>query len=94
MAQFGLAADPIMTAKWEHHLKDDPVNPAVAINTRGQISFATSGPNSRTTQIFINVGDNSRLDNMGFSPFGRVGGVGQYPPGVDHAVLSGNNTDP
>ena len=41
-------------------------------NVRGMISFATAGPNTRTTQVFINFRDNSRLDGMGFSPFGRV----------------------
>ena len=48
---------------------DDPVTQS---NKRGFVTFATSGPDSRTTQIFINFGDNSRLDSEGFAPFGKV----------------------
>lgn len=70
VAQFGIPGDPEMSAVWsQKKIKDDPV---VASNTRGTISFATSGPNSRTTQVFINFGDNANLDAMGFAPFGRV----------------------
>ncbi len=70
MAQFGIPGDPEKAGKWdEATIMDDPVK---ASNTRGTMSFATSGPNSRTTQLFINFGDNSNLDDMDFSPFARV----------------------
>lgn len=70
MAQFGVHGDPRVAAQWrEQRIGDDPVRQS---NTRGMVSFATAGPNTRTTQLFINYGDNSRLDGMGFSPFGRV----------------------
>ena len=70
VVQFGLAADPKMTAQFKSKtLKDDPVRKS---NQRGKITFATSGKNSRTTQLFINYGDNANLDGMGFSPFGEV----------------------
>jgi len=70
MAQFGIHGDPQVAAAWrDARIPDDPVRQH---NTRGMVSFATAGPGTRTTQLFINYGDNSRLDGMGFSPFGRV----------------------
>lgn len=70
VAQFGIHGDPRVFAAWrEAAIRDDPV---VASNVRGTLSFATSGADSRTTQVFINYGDNSQLDAMGFAPFGEV----------------------
>ena len=70
MAQFGIHGDPRVAAAWRDQLiADDAVR---ASNTRGMVTFATAGPGTRTTQLFINYGDNSRLDGAGFSPFGRV----------------------
>jgi peptidyl-prolyl cis-trans isomerase A (cyclophilin A) len=70
MAQFGIHGDPKVAAQWhERNLLDDPVRQS---NTRGMVSYATAGPNTRTTQVFINYGNNSSLDGQGFAPFGRV----------------------
>jgi peptidyl-prolyl cis-trans isomerase A (cyclophilin A) len=71
--QFGLAADPRMTAKWDHPIKDDPV---IRTNRRGTLVFATAGPNTRTTQLFVNLKSNQILDDQGFAPFGQVMGSG------------------
>lgn len=70
MAQFGIHGDPQVSAMWrEANITDDPVKQS---NTRGMVSFATAGPDTRTTQLFINYGDNSFLDGQGFSPFAKV----------------------
>lgn len=70
VVQFGLNPDPAVTGAWKNtNLQDDPVRRS---NGRGFLTFATAGPNTRTTQLFINLGDNLRLDQMGFSPFGLV----------------------
>jgi peptidyl-prolyl cis-trans isomerase A (cyclophilin A) len=70
MVQFGIHGDPNVSAPWrEAQLKDDPVKQS---NKRGYITYAMAGPNTRTSQVFINFGDNASLDSQGFSPFGRV----------------------
>src|SRR5262245_47083025 len=70
MVQFSTNGDPNIRTRWTTaQISDDPVSQS---NTRGMITFAMAGPNTRTSQVFINVGDNSRLDQSGFAPFGRV----------------------
>ena len=70
MAQFGMHGEPQVQARWNRAtIEDDPV---VASNTRGTITYAKRGPDSRTTQLFINYRDNSNLDLDGFAPLGRV----------------------
>jgi peptidyl-prolyl cis-trans isomerase A (cyclophilin A) len=88
MAQAGIHGDPAMNTRWRpRRIPDDP--PAQS-NTRGMVSYAMGGPGTRTTQFFINFVDNSRLDSMGFAPFGLVrdmaavdalhNGYGEGPP--------------
>jgi peptidyl-prolyl cis-trans isomerase A (cyclophilin A) len=91
MAQTGIHGDPQVSAAWRGANVPDDIREKS--NTRGRVTFATGGPNTRTTQIFFNYADNSRLDGMGFTPFGEVaegmdvlealeGGYGEgYPQG-------------
>jgi peptidyl-prolyl cis-trans isomerase A (cyclophilin A) len=89
VVQFGISPDPAVSRAWQTaNIKDDPVKTS---NTPGTITFADAGPNTRTTQVFVNLGNNgSSLDGQGFSPFGRVtsgmsvvnrlyGGYGEQP---------------
>lgn len=70
MAQFGINGDTAVNTAWrERRIADDPVR---RTNVRGMVTFATAGPGTRTTQVFINYGNNDRLDAMGFAPFGQV----------------------
>ena len=71
VVQFGMHGDPATNAKWvAQKLMDDPVKQT---NKRGTVTFAqTPMPNTRTTQLFINLGDNAMLDQQNFSPIGEV----------------------
>ena len=70
IAQFGIAGKPEIARLWrEEKLPDDPVHES---NTRGTVAYAMTGPNERTTQLFINLADNAKLDAQGFAPIGRV----------------------
>ena len=70
MVQFGINGNPQISKVWrDANIKDDPVK---ASNKRGMITFATAGPDTRTTQVFINFGNNAGLDDQGFAPFGQV----------------------
>eukprot|EP00518_Triparma_eleuthera_P003529 CAMPEP_0182460946 /NCGR_PEP_ID=MMETSP1319-20130603/5662_1 /TAXON_ID=172717 /ORGANISM="Bolidomonas pacifica, Strain RCC208" /LENGTH=266 /DNA_ID=CAMNT_0024660137 /DNA_START=6 /DNA_END=806 /DNA_ORIENTATION=+ len=84
VAQFGLNPDPSITASNSKPIKDDPKNRS---NSRLTLTYATAGPNTRTTQIFINLADNAFLDGQGFTPFGELdalpeiyGGYGEGAP--------------
>lgn len=70
MGQFGIAADPKVSSYWRK--KSIPDDPVVASNARGHLSFAMAGPNTRTSQIFVNFKSNAFLDKQKFAPFGRV----------------------
>jgi len=93
VSQFGLSSYPERQKEWTS-IEDDP---DVGIsNTRGMVSFASSGANSRTTQLFINTGDNQYLDKMGFTPIGRVMPAGETWGSMDvvDEIYSGYREDP
>ncbi|HLY94189.1 MAG TPA: peptidylprolyl isomerase [Gaiellaceae bacterium] len=70
VVQFGISPYPQVSSAWEKApIKDDPVKTS---NARATITYADGGPNTRTTQVFINLASNPGLDTQGFSPFGKV----------------------
>src|SRR5439155_19369427 len=70
VVQFGISPDPKVSAAWQNAtIPDDPVKEH---NVRGAVTFASAGPDSRTTQLFINLGSNTRLDPIGFAPIASV----------------------
>jgi peptidyl-prolyl cis-trans isomerase A (cyclophilin A) len=97
VVQFGMSAKPAVGQVWQNaNIKDDPGKQS---NKRGYLTFATAGPNTRTTQIFISLKDNAFLDSMGFSPFGNVtegmevvdklySGYGDPPRGPDQGRIA------
>jgi homoserine O-acetyltransferase len=70
IAQFGIAGDPVIARTWQkEQIADDPV---IKSNLRGYVAYAMTGPDTRTTQLYINLKDNTDLDKMGFAPIGLL----------------------
>ena len=100
VVQFGISGYPAVSRAWQNAtIPDDPVK---ASNARGTITFADAGPNSRTTQVFVNLGNNARLDSLGFAPFGKVtkgmfvvdrlyAGYGEQPTGTQPQIEAQGN---
>jgi peptidyl-prolyl cis-trans isomerase A (cyclophilin A) len=100
VVQFGISPTPAVSAAWQNAvIKDDPVKTSNAIGT---ITYADAGPNTRTTQVFINLGNNASLDGQGFAPFGKVtsgmsvvdklyGGYGDQPTGDQQQITQQGN---
>ena len=73
IVQFGIAADPEETAKWDVAIADDDTKTSnIQSNVAGTLTYATAGADTRTSQLFVNLHDNAHLDQQGFTPFGRV----------------------
>jgi peptidyl-prolyl cis-trans isomerase A (cyclophilin A) len=89
VVQFGLSGDPRVNHAWDSaRIADDPVRQS---NARGRLTFATAGPGTRTTQLFVNLKDNRGLDGMGFAPFGEVSAAGMA---VVDAIYAGYGERP
>jgi peptidyl-prolyl cis-trans isomerase A (cyclophilin A) len=100
VVQFGISPEPAVSKAWQTAtIKDDPVKVS---NTAGTLTFADAGPDTRTTQLFVNLGNNAGLDTQGFSPFGRVttgmsvvnklySGYGERPTGDQQQISTQGN---
>ena len=100
VVQFGISPDPKVSSAWQSAtIKDDKVKTS---NAPGTITFADAGPSTRTTQVFVNLGNNASLDAQGFSPFGRVtkgmsvvgklySGYGEQPTGNQQQISTQGN---
>lgn len=100
VVQFGISPDPAVSKAWQTaNIGDDPVKTS---NTPGTITYADAGPGTRTTQVFVNLGNNAALDAQGFSPFGRVttgmsvvnklyGGYGDKPTSDQQQISTQGN---
>ncbi|MEP6539477.1 MAG: peptidylprolyl isomerase [Bryobacteraceae bacterium] len=94
--QFGINGDPKASQLWSQlQIVDDSSKQS---NVKGTVTFAKRGPNTRTTQIFINMADNVSLDGSGFPPFGKVvegmDVVGKLYAGYGEMSPNGNGPDP
>jgi peptidyl-prolyl cis-trans isomerase A (cyclophilin A) len=95
VVQFGIPAEPAVARKWRAaRISDDPVTQS---NKPGTVTFATAGPNTRTTQVFINLENNANLDGMGFAPFGQITDgmdiVGELYSGYGEGAPQGRGPD-
>jgi len=100
VVQFGISGYPAVSSAWQNaNIPDDPVKTS---NGRGTITFADAGPNTRTTQVFINLANNARLDSLGFAPFGKVtkglsvvdklyAGYGEQPTSAQSQIAAQGN---
>ena len=100
VVQFGISGDPQVSKAWQNAtIPDDPVKTS---NTVGTITYADAGPNTRTTQVFVNLGKNAFLDSQGFAPFGEVtsglpvveklySGYGEAPTSLQPQIASQGN---
>merc|ERR1719420_2177260 len=95
MAQFGINGNPEVQAQWRNaNIPDDPPKES---NKRGYLTFADAGPNTRSTQLFINFKDNTFLDSQGFAPIGQVvkgmDAVDQLYAGYGEGAPNGSGPD-